>query len=164
MNLHERLCHQGPDKSNGQKNDEQNQNTNFSSFFSRKRKVETWCFHLFWLRRLQPNFKECRTICESTEKTVKNTSMFCICMLIYFILIQIIQMHRHNGVYSKNFAHACNKKMHTMLCAVEKLHAQKSDCRVLKKVFVQIDYRECTWSQKLAAHRRVMWLWLCLGI
>ena len=71
MNLRERLCYHGPDKSNGQKNDEQYQNTKLLSILQEKRKVETRSFHLMWLRRLQPNFEECRTIRESTEKKVK---------------------------------------------------------------------------------------------
>ena len=61
----------GPDKSYGQKNDEQYQNTKLISILQEKRKVETRSFHLMWLRRPQPNFEECRTIRESTKKKVK---------------------------------------------------------------------------------------------
>ncbi len=46
MNLRERLCHYGPDKSNGQKNDKQYQNTKLLSILQEKRKVETRSFHI----------------------------------------------------------------------------------------------------------------------
>ena len=86
MNLLERLCHYGPDKSNGQKNDKQYQNTKLLSILQEKRKVETQCFHLMWLRRLPPNFEECRTIRESTEKKVKNTYIYFLFACEYILL------------------------------------------------------------------------------
>ena len=55
-------------------------------------------------------------------------------MRIYFIIIQIFQMRRQNGVYIENFTHACNRnKCAQMSRAVENIRAQKSDRRVLKK-------------------------------
>ena len=91
MNLRERLWHHGPDKSNGQKNDEQYQNTKLLSILQEKRKVETRSFHLMWLRRLQPNFEECRTIRESTEKKVKKH------VYIFYLHANIIYYNSNNS-------------------------------------------------------------------
>ena len=79
-----------------------------SQHFARKKKGWDTFFSYYVLRRLQPKFEECRTIRESTEKKVKYTCLFFIRMRIYFIIIQIFQMRRQNGVYIENFTHALN--------------------------------------------------------
>ena len=46
---------------------------NFSAFCKKKERLRHVIFHVYVLLRLQPNFEECRTIRESTEKKVKYT-------------------------------------------------------------------------------------------
>ena len=90
MNLREHLCHHGPDKSNGQKNDEQYQNTNFSSFWKKKERLRHSAFFM-WLRRLQPNFEEMHDDSRKHREKVKKH------VYIFYLHANIIYYNSNNS-------------------------------------------------------------------